>query len=459
MKSFAIIIVFLIAFLPNGTTQEDAVNFHWGNAFYFNLDIGESISFEGKEVKLLQLKNHYNQLKIGGDTLWLKVSRRTLPKISNGIQVFVADNRNVKDLTSDNKNHSLLKKDALICLSDFRKQLLDPGQFVFPVSFNDGYQWNTEEDSHMFSYLGLAEWKEKGYYRSHEGIDFDMHNARGLEKHWLVAIEKSTVIWIEDKGLDEAGKEACVLLESDSQPGIYYVYKHLYNKNVIVRKGQKLVRGEQIGTIWGDEVWGHLHFAVVKSDSIPTYQNRYFNLINGFPQLYELYFPTNYNYYKTFSKGRIYFGKLRSLNGNQKNANAFEDYTGKGWLLGDWNPADKVEWVLKGNEGNVRLKKVLYENSKAVSRNPLNYYDYEIQVQPGIYRVRARVGDLFLPSWQKIVFEGLTAGTYSLTSGELNWTSEKIVKVEDGKLSIRIYIDEENIKVAGLSEIVFQKAY
>ncbi len=456
-----IIFIFLVSlFVNRGNAQQNSeADFCWGNGRYFNLNIGEKISFNGTEVKLLQLKNHYNRLKIGNDTLWLKVSRRTLPVITDGLRVFVADNKNVKALTTDNQNHGLLTKDALLCISGFKEPLLDPAKFVFPVSFNDGYQWSMEEDSHMFAYLGRADWIENGYFRSHEGIDLDMHDARGIEKHWLVAIENSTVVWIEDEGLDEAGKEACVMLESESQPGIYYVYKHLYNKNVIVRQGQKLMRGEPIGTIWGDQLWGHLHFAVVKSDSVLSYQNRHFNLINAFPQLYELYFPDNYNFYRTFSKGRIYFGRPRSLNGNQKNATAFEDYLGKGWIIGDWNPTDKVEWVLKGNDGNVRLKKVLFENSEAECRNPQNFYDYEIQVQPGVYRVRAKVGDLILSSWQKIDFEGLTAGTFALKSGELTWTPEKIVKVEDGRLTVRIYFDEENKKVAGLNEIVFQKAY
>ncbi|HKI89127.1 MAG TPA: hypothetical protein VKA38_08875, partial [Draconibacterium sp.] len=131
----------------------------------------------------------------------------------------------------------------------------------------------------------------------------------------------------------------------------------------------------------------------------------------------------------------------------------------KGWLLGDWNTADKVEWVLKGNQGNVRLRKELFTGTAAKATNPYNYFDYEINVKNGVYRVRAKVGDLFLPSWQKIAFEGLDADTFQLASGEMQWTSEKIVKVKDGKLNVRIFIDEMENKTAGLSEIVFQQAY
>jgi len=66
---------------------------------------------------------------------------------------------------------------------------------------------------------------------------------------------------------------------------------------------------------------------------------------------------------------------------------------------------------------------------------------------------------LELASWQKIQFEGVTSATYSLDAGEFKWTSERVVKVKDGKLTVRIFIDESNKKVAGISEIVFQKAY
>jgi hypothetical protein len=53
----------------------------------------------------------------------------------------------------------------------------------------------------------------------------------------------------------------------------------------------------------------------------------------------------------------------------------------------------------------------------------------------------------------------VNAGTFPLSDGEQKWTNERIVKVNDGKLTIRIYVDENNEKVAGISEIVFQRAY
>ena len=456
-KTTAIVILLFALIASSGNAQPDSPpDFSWDNCSYYNLNTGDSILFKNTKIKLLQLENHFSQIKAGEDTVWLKVSRRALPKAVNGIRIFVADNKNVKSLTSDKPVHGLLKKDALICLSELEKPMIDDRKYIFPVSFNDGYNWSAAEDSYMFAWLGLAEYMGDNFYRSHEGIDFDMHDARGLEKHWLVAMENSRVVWIED---DAEENQACVLLESESQPGIYYVYQHLYDKNVVVKKGEKLVRGEPVGTIWGDNKWGHLHLSVVHSDTVPVYQNRYHHSVNFFPQVYELYFSGSYNYNRSFSKGRILFGQPRWINGNRKNAHAFEPWSGKGWDLGRWNTAEKVEYTEKGNEGNVRLRKTLFAGTPAACSNPDDYFEYCINVRNGVYRIRAKMGDWHLNSWQKVEFEGVEAGRFALEPGEFEWTSERVVKVKDGRLTVRVYTDTQNNTPSGISEIVFQRAY
>ncbi len=456
-----IVILFLCVnqfiFVTAQQQQQNSPDFTWGNAFYFNINIGESIQFNDTEIKLLGLENHFNQFKIGTDTVWIKVSRRSLPEQIGNLRIFVADNSNVKALSSDKQIHGLLKKDALICLSLNVLPLLDPNKYIFPISFNDGFTWSVDEDSYMFSVMNYADQKNKGD-DTNAGVDFDLQDARGIEKHWIVAIENSTVVWIEDKNIDKTEKEATVLLESESQPGIYYLYKHLYNRNIEVKKGQKLMRGEPIGTIWGDETWGHLTFSVIKSDSIPTPENCVQNVVNCFPQMFELYFKQTTAFPKSFSKGRFFFGKISSQNGNQKNTSAYENYSGKGWDLGKWNTADKVEYALKGSEGNVRLSKKLFEGTAAECTNPNDFYVYEINVHNGVYRIRAKMGDISLPTWQKVVFEGIETNEISINAGQFIWTPEKVVKVNDGKLTVRVFVDENNEKPAGISEIVFQKA-
>lgn len=459
IKHLTIFLLFCNSIICTG--QDNSLpDFSWGNAFYYNLNTGDSIVFNGVSIQLLELDNHYNRIRLGNDTLWLKVSRRTLPVGKKGIRVFIADNKNVKAITDDNAVHGLLTKDVLLCASFFTKKMLDLTRYIFPVSFSDGFMWGAGEDSHMFSYMGkLSATNGEYFYRSFEGIGIDLSDARGIEKHWIVAIENSTVAWIEDKNEDMMGKEACVLLQSDSNPAIFYVYDHLYNKNIEVKPGQKLVKGDLIGTSWGDKEWGHLQLAVIKSDSIPHYNNRFNNAVNFFPQLYELYFQQAFSLNKFYTKGKIEFGKSPSVRRNEKNITAFEDYAGKGWSLGAWNKADKIEWQGRGKEGNARLRKVLFAGTEAQSRNPNGYYDFEVNVKNGVYRVRAKVGDLELPSWQKVEFEGVVAGSYALEAGKYKWTSERVVKVNDYKLTIRIFPDNEKAEVSGLSEIVFQQVY
>ncbi|MCY1723150.1 hypothetical protein OU798_22570 [Prolixibacteraceae bacterium Z1-6] len=459
MKSLIFIVLLQLGFLFGNGQNNSEPDILWGNSSYYNLNVGDSIILNSTVIKLLELNNHFNKIEVGNDTIWLKVSRRSLPVSINNVRLFVADNRNVKNITDDTDVHGLLLKDVLICVSDSKFKMLDPHQYRFPISFNDGFLWSVEEDSYMFSYWGKEEKEREKYFRSYEGIGLDLNDARGIEKHWIVAMENSTVVWVEDKNIDRMEKEACVLLQSDSNPAIYYLYNHLYTKTIEVKKGQKLMSGELLGTVWGDEDWSHLQLLVIKSDSVPTYQNRFHNSLNFFPQLYELYFQHAFSTTKSFTRGRIQFGRSNNINQNQKNTSAYEIYAGKGWDLQRWNTADKVERAEKGNDGNARLKKVLFSGSAAKCVNPNNYYDYILNVKNGVYRIRAKVGDLYLPSWQKVEFEGVSAETYSLEAGVQKWTSERVVKVADTRLTVRIYIDEENKKVAGLSEIVFQQAY
>jgi hypothetical protein len=459
LKKRTIIFIFLVGLFSFGTAQNTTPDFSWGNASFYNLKQGDSCIFNNIEIKLLKLENHYNHLKIGEDTICLKVSRRTLPEIINGLRVYVADNKNVKSITSDKQVHGLLTKDALVCVSEYKKPLFEPNDYTFPVNFNDGFIWNTEADGYMFSYLGPDKKFGENYYRSHEGIDLDLDDARGVEKHWIVALENSEVEWIEEYKV--AGeKAACVLLKSRSTPGIFYVYEGLLAKSIEIRKGQNMLQGEILGTVWGDENNGFLQLAVVKSDTVPQYQQRFYNLVNFFPQIYQLYYGQVYGLNKNYSKGRIVFGKKRkSSDENKTNIHSYENYIGKGWFFDHWNITQRVDCICSGDESNARLKKILFADSPAATTNPENWYDYDINVTNGTFRIRAKIGDLELPSWQKVEFEGIESGTFELAPGEYKWTNERVVKVNDGKLTVRIFIDPANKKAAGLSEIVFQKVY
>jgi hypothetical protein len=331
--------------------------------------------------------------------------------------------------------------------------LLNTTDFVFPISFNDGYLWNCDEDSYLFSFKGGGAYTEKC---KTESVYFDMESSRLTKNNWLVATENSTVesIYSDNKNRNESS----LILKSTTNPSIYYLYQHLDSKSLEIRKGQLLEKGDLIGTTFYGSGWGHFTFSVIYSGKAPEPGSCIDNVVNGFPQLYELHFNTTNPFYRSFKKGRLFFGKNSIINGNQKNASEFEDYSGKGWITADWNITEKVETVSKGTEGNVRLKKELFDKAPSKVVNPKSYFDYEIHVSDGKYRIRAKVGDVELPSWQKVVFEGVETNVITTEKGQFSWTPERIVKVNDGRLTIRIYFDETSGKVSGLSEIVFQWA-
>ena len=453
LKKTVFILFFIVSFLRVGA-QESLPDFIWGNASFFNLAVGESFLFGNNEIQLLEIENHFNKIRIDADTIIIKISRRSLPIVFGEVMIYVADNKNVKLLSSNSEVHGLLQKDALIAVSTFNKPLLDFDKYVFPVSFSNGFSWNFDTDRYLFSWLWENEGQVENFYRSHEGVAFDMNDFNGTKSHWLAAIESSRVVWI-----NRASQVSCVLLESASQPGIYYVYDNLNPRGLEIKVGQRLIQGEIIGMTRNDDNNDFLQFAVIKSDKVPSYANRYSNIINFFPQICQLYYRHTYIFSSNFSKGVVNLGIQNQRNGAIGNIHAFEDYLGRGWLLGKWNITDKVEHVSNGYTGNVRLKHKLFAGTPAECVNPDGFYDYEISVPNGAYRVRAKLGDLKFASWQRIMFEGIEVPTESLSPGEYKWTSEQVVNITDGRLTVRIFVDTIENRPAGISEIVFQQAY
>lgn len=423
----------------------------WGNALYVDLAVGQSHSFLGRTVTLLSITANYARVAVDGEQRELIVARRALPEVVNGVRIFIADNRHVADATTDvafPDVHGLLTRDALLVLSDPAKPLLDRARYTFPIDRSDGYRWTMEEDSHMFAYLGER--------RSHEGIDLNMHEARGRQLHALVAIESGTIRWIETS--ETAPNEACILLQSESQPGIYYVYQHLNENQLLVSPGQKVSKGQKLGYVWGDGAWGHLHFAVPAFGPAPAaFSQRYQHLLNTFPALYELWHGDLEPRPVRRAAGHFSFDRVRFSNGNTTHLGAFDDVVGYGWRLGRRSPAGKVEEsVPDGGWGsNARLRRTLFAGTPAEATSADDHYLFEIAIPQGPRRVQVRVsvGDHNHATWQRVSFEGVPAGEYRLEANRFAWTPAVRVPVEDGKLTVRIDVDGH--LPAGISELVF----
>jgi murein DD-endopeptidase MepM/ murein hydrolase activator NlpD len=302
------------------------------------------------------------------------------------------------------------------------------------------------ENSGMLAYMGFCRWRGDSPYRSHEGIDFDLHDARGRERHPLVAIENGTITLAQRHRGD--GSQGTVVLRSASQPDIYYTYEHLHAPSIAVTEGQQVLRGDHVGYIWGDWSWGHLHFVVSRYPSPPDPRQLFTNVLNCFPQLYELYHGGLAWHPAIHDEGEFAFSQTYSQCGNVLRLSAYDDITGFGWRLGQWCPARVVE------PGAI-VRRTLHRGTPAEAHAPHAWHEFAVRVEPGTYRVWAVVGNEDMPTWQRVEFCGIAAGTFDLRDGGTLKTPVRCVPAEDGFLIIRLHTREED--PAGLRLLRFAR--
>lgn len=456
MKGKLLIFYMLCRFFAAGQQNEVSPEFTWGNGRFFNLNIGETVTFLNFEIKLLKIDGRTNLLKVNNDTVQLYASGRTLPLETSGLKLFAADNKTLKIISDNKQIHNNLKKDLLICVWNNKLPSLPESDFVFPVGFSTGFNWNGDGTGYFFAAPCNHDWMLKNNFLMNDAYDFQISYDNNLSCHPVIAVENSTVVQTSVAG-NKNVKEIYLLLKSNSNGNIYYKYRFEGVKSVKLKTGEKLETGQEIVPFYTPGQKVLFSFSVIYSETEPDIKPFSSAIVNVFPQLYELYYRQTNPVIKNFTKGRILFSDGGNAKGISKNMDKYEDWTGKGWLLGAWNIADKVEWTNNINGGNARLKKTLFENTKAMAVNPVNYFDYEISCPNGIYRIRANMGDVAENTWQRVEFEGIKTSAIHLGPGESKWTDEIVAKVSDLKLTTRIYLDTKNKVPAGISEIVFQQ--
>jgi murein DD-endopeptidase MepM/ murein hydrolase activator NlpD len=417
----------------------------WGNQYFYDMAIGEEVSFLGKIVKLVANDGPYAVVRVDGTEVTLPTVTRSLPAVVNGVRLFIAFNRPFeRSSTHDWRglgNHLFanMTKDAMLVLSDPALPLLPPETYTFPISRADGFDWQFTENSHNFAFLQRN--------RIHEGIDINMHLFRDTEQSPLVAVEDARVVWTQSDSVNGTA----VFLESLHTPGIYYVYQHLNNASVRVAAGEKISKGQIVGYIRGDGKWGHLHFTVVTKNN--DYAHRYDNALNLFPGLYELWYGdlADHSAPRIEADWKMYnaeYWKQDYTSGRYR----YDEIVGFGWKLGAWCPGGAVE---HDDNESVLLRKTLYKGTAAAVTNPDNYYDFEVDVMNGDYEVAVELGAANKATSQQVEFEGVLQGTYSLASGEFAWTPRAPVNVTDGKLTLRFVTDGD--AYAGIRHIRFRQ--
>ena len=133
--------------------------------------VGDTCEFLGRTIRLVSCHNNYCTVDVDGERESLCVASLEMPRVVNGVRVFLADNKGSANTTTNRsfpKIRAARTRDALLALSDPSKPLLDPDLFTFPISRKDGFEWTMGENSHMFAYLagGLLRGQEHGGIRS-----------------------------------------------------------------------------------------------------------------------------------------------------------------------------------------------------------------------------------------------------------------------------------------------------
>ncbi len=420
--------------------------YQWGNQYFYDVAIGEEVSFFGHTVKLLSNNGAASVVSVdGGPPVSLLTVTRSLPTVVNGVRLFLAFNRPFERSSPHNwngyGNHLFdnMTKDALLVLSDPNLPLLPASAYTFPISRADGFDWQFTENSHNFAFLQRN--------RIHEGIDINMHPFRDTTQSPLVAVEDARAIWTRSDSVNGTA----VFLESLHSPGIFYVYQHLNNAKVQVAGGDLVRKGQILGYIHGDGKWGHLHFTVVTKNN--DYAHRYDNALNLFPGLYELWYGdlADHSASRTRADWKMYnaeYWKQDYTSGRYR----YDEIVGFGWKLGAWCPGGAVE---HDDNESVLLRKTLYKGTASAVTNPDNYYDFEVDVMNGDYEVAVELGAANQATWQQVYFEGVLQGTHALAAGEFAWTPSDTVRVSDGKLSLRFVTDGDTY--AGIRHIRFHQ--
>ena len=128
----------------------------WGNAVYDDLAVGDDHRYLGRNVRLVSCHNHTCTVEVDGERETLIVAKLNLPKGVNGLRIFLADTRAAAGATANERQRRVrgaATRDALLCLSNPAKPLLDPNLYTFPVSREDGFAWLKGANSHQFAYL------------------------------------------------------------------------------------------------------------------------------------------------------------------------------------------------------------------------------------------------------------------------------------------------------------------
>ena len=115
MKNIIILLGLSIIINVNRGNSQALNSIKFGNAVYVNLSVGEPFEYHGKTIEVIELNNSWSLIKVNNNRVWLDVAKRSLPKNIEGLQIFVSDQINVKNMTTDGTTpHPLDQSEAIL---------------------------------------------------------------------------------------------------------------------------------------------------------------------------------------------------------------------------------------------------------------------------------------------------------------------------------------------------------
>ncbi|GIX05616.1 MAG: hypothetical protein KatS3mg115_0019 [Candidatus Poribacteria bacterium] len=421
----------------------------WGNLVYRNLYCGESVELFRSRIRLLEVVAHRAWVEVNGRRAWLSVARRSPDTVLGGVRLFLADTRPLAELEAalPRSPHRLLHGDALVGIAPAGEPLLDPERFEFPIAPIEGFRWTAEEDTGIFSLTST--------HGSYPGVDIDLSEV-ARSRPWAVAAEESQVAAVFEVG--ERTRFAYLALESREDPGIFLIYGGLNRHTVRVKPGQRVQRGEPLAEVQTRTYWPRLFLTVWTGERPPQSQEElHLGVLNAFPALWELAHGPSPTPRRWFS-GLFPFERFRFFGGNRRRLHAYTPVTGYGWLLGDWNPLQRLEGSMQYEwRQSLLLERRMYRWLPSPLENPEREYRFRIAVgSPGRYWVQVIVGDRRTPTSQRVRVGEAEWGPVSLPQGRFLWSPRLPVSVEGEFLDVQIAFGNE--LPAAIGELVFYRS-
>ena len=131
------ILIWYVLVILCATEAAQGKTYTWGNATYVNLAVGEARTWSGWTIELISMDNNTCTVEVNGWSEQLIVARRSLPKVIDGVRVFLADGRTETIAVPSKRKKWAQVSSALESLHWQKLEALDSKGAILGVEHND----------------------------------------------------------------------------------------------------------------------------------------------------------------------------------------------------------------------------------------------------------------------------------------------------------------------------------